>query len=65
MIEKNSKIFLAGHKGHVGSAILKKLKIKGFKKIITADNFTACCKKFTKEFKPAISEIKAVFVSKS
>jgi GDP-L-fucose synthase len=28
------KIFLAGHKGLVGSAILKKLKKKGYKKII-------------------------------
>ena len=39
--------------------------LNGRQKIITADNFTACCKKLTKEFKPAISEIKAVFVSKS
>ena len=31
------KIFLAGHKGLVGSAILKKLKQKGYKKIITAN----------------------------
>lgn len=37
MINKNSKIFLAGHKGHLGSAIYKKLKKKGFKKIITID----------------------------
>ena len=35
MINKNAKIFLAGHKGHLGSAIYKKLKKKGFKKIIT------------------------------
>ena len=27
------KIFLAGHRGFVGSAILKKLKQKGYKKI--------------------------------
>ena len=32
-----AKIFLAGHKGHLGSAIYKKLKKKGFKKIITID----------------------------
>ena len=31
------KIFLAGHKGLVGSAILRKLKQKNFKNIITAD----------------------------
>tara|TARA_A100000164_G_scaffold169887_1_gene150747 strand:- start:2829 stop:3764 length:936 start_codon:yes stop_codon:yes gene_type:complete len=34
---KNKKIYLAGHKGHVGSAILKKLKDFGYKKIIVAD----------------------------
>ena len=31
------KIFLAGHKGLVGSAILRKLKQKKYKHIITAD----------------------------
>jgi len=35
MIGKNDKIFLAGHNGMVGSAILKKLKLRGYKKIIT------------------------------
>ena len=35
MVSKNYKIFLAGHKGHLGSAIHKKLKKAGFKKIIT------------------------------
>ena len=35
MINKNSKIFLAGHKGLVGSAILRILKQKGYKKILT------------------------------
>ena len=34
-INKNSKIFIAGHNGMVGSAIKKKLIEKGFKKIIT------------------------------
>ena len=37
MINKNSKIYVAGHKGLVGSAILRKLKDDGFKKIITAN----------------------------
>jgi len=36
MISKNSKIYIAGHKGLVGSAILRKLKEKGFKKILYA-----------------------------
>ena len=36
MINKNSKIFIAGHNGMVGSAIFNKLINKGYKKIITA-----------------------------
>ena len=36
MILKNSKIYVAGHKGLVGSAIVKKLKEKGYKNILTA-----------------------------
>ena len=35
MIDKKSKIFVAGHNGLVGSAIVRKLKEKGYKKIIT------------------------------
>ena len=31
------KIFVAGHNGLVGSAIMKKLKAKGYKNILTAD----------------------------
>ena len=37
MIKKTDKIFVAGHNGLVGSAIVRKLKQKGFKKIITAN----------------------------
>lgn len=37
MLKKNDKIFLAGHKGLIGSAILKELKSKGYKNIITID----------------------------
>ena len=37
MINKKSKIFIAGHKGMVGSAILRKLKSKGFSKIIVCE----------------------------
>tara|TARA_B100000902_G_scaffold217036_1_gene206293 strand:+ start:16 stop:972 length:957 start_codon:yes stop_codon:yes gene_type:complete len=36
MKDKNAKIFVAGHNGLVGSAIIRILKKKGFKKIITA-----------------------------
>ena len=35
MISLNSKIYLAGHNGLVGSAILRKLKAKGYRKILT------------------------------
>ena len=34
MLKKSSKIFLAGHKGMVGSAILRKLKFFGFNNVI-------------------------------
>ena len=37
MIKYNSKIFIAGHKGLVGSAILRKLREKGYKNLIIAD----------------------------
>jgi GDP-L-fucose synthase len=33
MLRKNSKIYVAGHKGLVGSAVLRLLKKKGFRKI--------------------------------
>ena len=36
MIVKNSKIYVAGHNGLVGSAIIRKLKEKGYKNILTA-----------------------------
>ena len=34
MINTNSKIFVAGHKGLVGSAIVRRLKEKNFKNIL-------------------------------
>jgi GDP-L-fucose synthase len=37
VITKNSKIFLAGHNGLVGSAILRRLNILGYKSILTVD----------------------------
>ena len=36
-MNKNSKIFVAGHKGLVGSAIIRQLQQQGFEQIITAD----------------------------
>ena len=35
MVNKNSKIFVAGHKGLIGSAIVRKLKQLNYKKIYT------------------------------
>ena len=37
MINFNSKIFVAGHKGLVGSAIVRQLKKKGYSNILTID----------------------------
>ncbi len=37
-MESNSKIFVAGHRGLVGSAIVRNLKAKGFNNIITEDH---------------------------
>ena len=39
-MNKNSKIFVAGHKGLVGSAILRKLSLYGYKKIVVANKST-------------------------
>ncbi|MDR1783727.1 MAG: NAD-dependent epimerase/dehydratase family protein, partial [Dysgonamonadaceae bacterium] len=33
-MDKNAKIFVAGHKGLVGSAILKNLKTKGYRNFV-------------------------------
>ena len=37
MISKNSKIFVTGHMGLVGSALLRRLKKSGFRNVITVD----------------------------
>ena len=37
MADLNKKIFVAGHRGMVGSAIVRKLKENGFENILTAD----------------------------
>ena len=35
MISRNSKIFVAGHRGLVGSAVIRRLKIHGYNNILT------------------------------
>jgi len=58
MINLNSKIFVAGHKGLVGSAIVRKLNLKGYKNILVASKkkLDLCDQsgvlKFFKENKP-------------
>ena len=37
MIKIESKIFIAGHKGMLGSSILRTLKKKGYKNLITVE----------------------------
>ena len=37
MINKKSRIFVTGHKGLVGSAVVRRLKYFGYKKILTVD----------------------------
>ena len=37
MINRNSKIFVTGHMGLVGSAIVRRLKYFGYKNILTID----------------------------
>jgi len=59
-MNKNSKIFVAGHKGMVGSAILKELKLKGYNNIVIKSKYNLdlmnfkLVKKFFKNEKPDI-----------
>ena len=68
MLSKSSKIFIAGHKGLVGSAILRKLKKNNFKNIITIEkkkvNFLNQDKthKFLKKIKPEYIVVCAAIV---
>ncbi len=68
MINKKSKIFVAGHKGMVGSSIIRKLKKKGYSKIIFVDkkklNLLEQDKvfKFLKKIKPDLVIIAAARV---
>jgi GDP-L-fucose synthase len=36
-LDKNSKIFIAGHRGLVGSALLRNLNLKGYTNVVTVD----------------------------
>jgi GDP-L-fucose synthase len=39
-MEKNAKIYVAGHKGMVGSALVRKLKAEGFQNILTESSLS-------------------------
>lgn len=52
-MELNSKIYIAGHRGMVGSAIMRNLQNKGYNNIITRTSKeldlrkpTSCCRFF-------------------
>ncbi len=51
-IDKNSKIYIAGHKGLVGSAILRKLESSGYKNLVlkTRNELDLIDEKATEEF---------------
>jgi GDP-L-fucose synthase len=57
-VEKNAKIYVAGHRGMVGSAIVRKLKKEGFENIITKTSSEldlvnqAAVNNFFEEYKP-------------
>src|SRR5210317_2433537 len=67
-LRKNSKIFIAGHKGMVGSSVLKLFKKKEYKKIFTVDksvvDFTnqIQTKKYLNKIKPKFVVIAAAKV---
>ena len=48
MMRKNSKIYISGHNGMVGSSIIRLLKSEGFDNIVVRSELTT-------KFSPAIS----------
>ena len=58
MIKKNDLIYVAGHNGMIGSAIVKKLKLKGYNNLLLKSknqlNLLDTIKtyKFLKKYKP-------------
>ena len=61
MIKLNSRIYVAGHTGLVGSAILRNLKLKGYKNIYTQTRKELDLKDQTKVFK-FLKKIKPKFI---
>ena len=42
-LSKDSKIFVAGHRGMVGSALVRKLQTKGYTNIVTRSRAESIC----------------------
>ena len=61
MIKLNSKIYVAGHTGLVGSAILRKLKQKGYKNVFTISRKKLDLKNQNKVFR-YLKKIKPDFI---
>ena len=51
-IDKSLKIYLAGHNGMMGSAIMKNLELKGYTNIVTtpSKNYDLTKQKFVNDF---------------
>ena len=45
MMEKNAKIYVAGHRGMVGSAIVRELQRQGYTNIITRTDKAGCSRR--------------------
>jgi len=60
MLDKSEKVFVAGHRGLVGSAFVRRLQSEGFRNLVTRDRSqldltnAEAVKKFFQEEKPAI-----------
>ena len=62
-MNKNDRIFVAGHKGLVGSAIIRELNKKGYKKIITASKSSLDITKSIYSINPNLDKtVKQVFL---
>ena len=75
-LRKNSKIFIAGHKGMVGSSLLRLFKKKGYKRLFTVDKFKVDftnqieTEKYLKQIKPnfviiAAAKVGGIFANQS
>ena len=52
MMEKEAKIYVAGHRGMVGSAIVRELRRQGYENIVTRTHsqLDLCCQSSVEQF---------------